>query len=142
MSRKLEIYSISAECVGCTLCSKKCPAKAIAGDKKARHVIDQLKCEGCGTCFKGCPRGAIYDSAGRNNGKSVKKNKKLVSSIDLSICVGCRNCLPQCTEAFAITYQKRLFSSNCVINEAVCIGCRSCVNSCPNSAIQMKEVDR
>ncbi len=42
-------------CVGCVICLRKCPSKAIDGDKRKIHVIDQDKCEGCGICFDVCP---------------------------------------------------------------------------------------
>ena len=56
----LRTYSIdSGKCVGCTVCAKKCPAGAIAGDLKKPHVIDASKCVRCGECVKACRFGAV-----------------------------------------------------------------------------------
>ena len=47
-------YSISAACKGCHACVRACPQGAIAGEKKARHVIDAGKCVRCGACRSAC----------------------------------------------------------------------------------------
>ncbi len=53
-------YSIDADkCKGCTLCAKKCPAKAISGEVKKAHVIDENICIRCGQCVNSCRFGAI-----------------------------------------------------------------------------------
>ena len=53
-------YSIIAEnCKGCTLCAKKCPAKAISGEVKKAHIIDSDMCIRCGQCVSSCRFGAI-----------------------------------------------------------------------------------
>ncbi len=57
---ELLMYSIDAEkCRGCTLCAKKCPAKAIEGEVKKPHIIDKEKCIRCGACSKVCRFGAV-----------------------------------------------------------------------------------
>ena len=53
-------YTIDPDkCKGCTVCARKCPAKAITGDKKQPHVINQDLCIRCGQCITGCKFDAI-----------------------------------------------------------------------------------
>ena len=46
-------------CNGCTLCKLKCPEKAVSGEKKKPHRIDNSKCINCGICFSSCKFKAI-----------------------------------------------------------------------------------
>ena len=53
-------YSIdSAKCVGCTMCARKCPAKAITGTVRNPHSIDPDTCIRCGQCLNACRFGAV-----------------------------------------------------------------------------------
>ena len=57
----LRTYKIDeTKCKGCTACARKCPAKAISGEKKQPHVIDADKCIRCDQCIKNCKFDAIY----------------------------------------------------------------------------------
>jgi NADH-quinone oxidoreductase subunit F len=47
-------YTITDACVGCLLCVKACSTKAITGERKQKHVLDQSKCNRCGQCYKVC----------------------------------------------------------------------------------------
>ena len=56
----LKKYSIDpAKCKGCSMCARKCPVQAIAGELKKPHVIDQSKCIKCGQCHTVCKFGAV-----------------------------------------------------------------------------------
>jgi NADH-quinone oxidoreductase subunit F len=58
--RQLIKFFIDTEkCKGCSVCLKKCPIKAIAGDLKAPHTINDVKCLRCGVCAQLCKFGAI-----------------------------------------------------------------------------------
>ncbi|MEO0226043.1 MAG: [Fe-Fe] hydrogenase large subunit C-terminal domain-containing protein [candidate division WOR-3 bacterium] len=46
------------KCIGCVVCMKACPTKAIrVRDRKAK--IDDLRCIDCGECYRVCPYNAI-----------------------------------------------------------------------------------
>ena len=52
-------FGITEKCIGCTKCARACPAGAISGSVKNRHVIEETKCIKCGRCEEACSFGAI-----------------------------------------------------------------------------------
>lgn len=52
--KQLITYMINDNCIGCTVCSRVCPTKAITGERKQKHLIDQDKCIKCGACYDAC----------------------------------------------------------------------------------------
>jgi len=53
--RPLLTYTVDEEkCTGCMVCLKNCPVKAITGERKQPHFINQDICTKCGVCFSKC----------------------------------------------------------------------------------------
>ena len=73
------IYN-SADCIGCNLCVRDCPANAIKvsnigtkEDKKFEMELDIAHCIFCGQCVESCPKGCL---ALTNNIELAKLDKK------------------------------------------------------------------
>ena len=57
--KALTSYRITDKCIGCSACSRQCPANAISGEIRKKFDIDQEKCVKCGKCIATCRFGAI-----------------------------------------------------------------------------------
>lgn len=57
--KSLTHYRITDKCIGCSACSRVCPAGAITGELKQKFEIDPEKCIKCGKCESTCRFGAI-----------------------------------------------------------------------------------
>jgi NADH:ubiquinone oxidoreductase subunit F (NADH-binding)/NADH:ubiquinone oxidoreductase subunit E len=57
--RALITYSVTDDCIGCTLCAQHCPVDAIEMKPYQDHEIDSDKCIRCGTCKSVCPADAV-----------------------------------------------------------------------------------
>ena len=59
--RELITFHIDGDkCTGCGRCRTGCPQKAISGEKKEVHVLDQGLCIRCGICRSECKFDSIY----------------------------------------------------------------------------------
>ncbi|HEG44203.1 MAG TPA: 4Fe-4S dicluster domain-containing protein [Phycisphaerales bacterium] len=57
--QSLITYSITDDCIGCTLCAQHCPVDAIEMKPYEKHEIDTEKCIRCDGCKKICPVDAV-----------------------------------------------------------------------------------
>jgi ferredoxin len=58
--RELVQFSIDPEkCEGCLRCLRECPTKAVSGEKRKPHTINQELCIKCGACYDVCKFGAV-----------------------------------------------------------------------------------
>jgi NADH:ubiquinone oxidoreductase subunit F (NADH-binding)/NADH:ubiquinone oxidoreductase subunit E len=57
--KELIQYSITDDCIGCTLCAQDCPVDAIAFTPHEKHSIDQELCIKCDGCLQICPENAV-----------------------------------------------------------------------------------
>lgn len=128
------------DCVGCTLCAKNCPVKAISGTLKQPHTIDENVCVGCGACGRLCPKGAVLNDKGEPVRK-VPKAEWPRPAINAAACAGCSVCVENCPRGcLSITGPKKhgdIRTVAALTNEASCLGCGLCESVCPIGAIQM-----
>jgi len=57
--KALVSYTVTDDCIGCTLCAQHCPVDAIEYKPYQQHEIDDEKCIRCGTCKNICPADSV-----------------------------------------------------------------------------------
>ena len=137
----LDRDTIPDACVGCTLCARHCPVKAISGEVRAKHEIDPDRCIGCGLCGKLCPKGAILDESGNKVARTDKKDW-LHPAVNTAACVGCSLCVEACPKSCLEIGGPAFHGDIRTVAELKrpesCIGCGLCEKRCPIGAIAMK----
>ena len=134
-------YTITNACVGCTLCARHCPVKAISGEVRSKHKIDPGRCIRCGLCGKLCPKEAILDESGNKVARTDKKDW-LHPAVNTAACVGCSLCVEacpkSCLEIGGPAFHGDIHTVAELKRPESCIGCGLCEKRCPIGAIVMK----
>jgi electron transport complex protein RnfB len=89
-------YTISDKCIGCRLCVRVCPTRAIAGLVNKPHKIEAARCIDCGACGRVCPKAAVFDPAGKLCQRVRLRKRWPKPAIDLQRCINCRACIDAC----------------------------------------------
>ena len=133
-------HFITESCIGCTLCAKSCPVRAIDGAVKQRHVINSKRCVDCGVCGGVCGKGAVLDASGAVCAK-IPKSERPKPHIDASRCSACSMCVADCgKDALRLTlpaFRGDLHVFAYLADADACVGCGICANTCPLGAISM-----
>lgn len=76
-TRKTKYFRVEDTCIGCGMCEKKCPVKAIQmKDGKPRWIMD--KCVMCLGCLHRCPKFSIqYKNKTKLHGQYINPNVKI-----------------------------------------------------------------
>ena len=132
-------FRITEKCIGCTVCTRRCPVSAISGERKIKHIIDERLCIECGACGMVCPSEAITNGNGLLR-KRLKPNEIPVATVDINLCSGCGFCADMCPFE-SIELLKRENAGDvfgiATVTAKKCVACRLCESICIKEAISM-----
>lgn len=144
-AQTVKVYTVDApKCIGCTICVKACPVKAIAMNGR-KAVIDQAKCIHCGLCEIKCPVKAIShttatppppDSTAAKPKQSASKPEPRAS--DPAPLKNNPATTPDSVIAVSQPPRPIVLDETYTIDRSSCIGCLACVKKCPTKAIGIK----
>ena len=133
-------YFINQECIGCTICAKKCPVPCIWGDRvgewaptKDLHIINPPDCIECGVCASYCPVDCIQNETGTIEPK-IEAKKRPIAVVREENCTGCEWCVDvcpfDCIEMVKPENPSEFFAVARVVRPKDCVGCKLCEEVC------------
>ena len=133
-------YYINNECIGCTICAKKCPVPCIWGGEvhvwaktKEFHIINPPDCIECGVCASYCPVDCIQNEKGLIEPK-IEAKQRPVAVVREENCTGCEWCVDvcpfDCLEMVKPEHPGEFFAVARNVRPKDCVGCKLCEEVC------------